>query len=201
VKCRAFGFSCDYRFPAQDFQLSVETVSNIAVGMQKSAQMVEELNLDMINAQLRLGPQRYMKVSEVHQLNVDDLAMLNTFQNKTVLTIGTDQTMLMYRNEIVRLACQVSIVCPDLVVNANPVFKAPFHDAHGAWDGMYAYKDSQPISIKREDTSRSLPLVQSDCSFQRKIEHGYIFRGPRCALGNSSPPGCINDFGLRGNSS
>jgi hypothetical protein len=148
TKCRDFGFSCDYRSPAQDCQLSVETVANFTVDIYKSAPEFRTLTLDAINAQLRSRAQSYMKANEVLQLDANDFAVLNTFQTRTLFTICVEETVPMYRNELVRLACQVRTIDPCFVINTKKFTEALLLDAYGTWNGKYAYEDTRTFSVK-----------------------------------------------------
>jgi hypothetical protein len=105
AKCRSYGFCCNYSTTTEGFQLSIENVSTITA--INPALGVQGLTIDMINAQLRQRAQSYIKASEMFQLDANDFATFNTFQTRTVNTIGAEETAQIYGTEVVRLACQV----------------------------------------------------------------------------------------------
>jgi hypothetical protein len=73
----------------------------------------------MINASL--GPQSmgFPEINVVYQLDVQELELLNKFQTRTVLTIGTDKGSHVFQSVIIKLACSVSTLSSHLASNTN----------------------------------------------------------------------------------
>jgi hypothetical protein len=109
------------------------------IALVKSTHGGEELNLDMINKQLRTREQDFMIVSEVLQLDASDLATLKTFQTRTVITIGSEESVQLYRRELVKLGCQVRTNQVNALATNKIKLKAFILDAHDSWHDSSAH--------------------------------------------------------------
>ena len=87
---------------------------------RKAAVSNTQTMLDMINYSLRQSPTSAQGTTPVYQLNIRDLQLLDKFRSRTVLTIGTLETKMIYQAESFRLACMVRHSAPRTFSFCNP---------------------------------------------------------------------------------
>ena len=121
-KCLAYGVSCDYegdgaeelqlpgegafRFMSQPFENSPSKKQDI---LPKDSLSPDDRD-DKIDGMLDM-PMVLHDTSEIYYLGKEDLEILYSFRDKTVFTIGTAQTVPLYRAQIVSMVCDVSTTC------------------------------------------------------------------------------------------
>jgi hypothetical protein len=101
VKCVNYGVACNYTLPTgSDLQLAKEhklesSSGQISFGVQPVKHSFQSF------AVVGAGPDSFV-------LEVDGLARLSRFQNHTVYTFATIRSTELYKNEVVRMAMEVS---------------------------------------------------------------------------------------------
>jgi hypothetical protein len=103
-KCTSFGVTCNYDSTPDELQLAMKG-SFVILAPQKSPVSLNQTILNRINTSLRL--QSHSETTPlIHELCEEDLRVVNKFQSRTLLTIGTKETVHIYKNEWFRIACQ-----------------------------------------------------------------------------------------------
>lgn len=110
-KCMAFGVSCNYGAAGStsvgELVLSFEGASCMEAPSKAPISMNQTM-LDLINYNMRNSPTGKLLGDQIYKLTAQDLAVLDRFSNRTILTIGTDVTKWILQAETPRLACLVS---------------------------------------------------------------------------------------------
>ena len=90
-----------------DLQVSVDALTGTGA-LSRHSCSINQTILNTINtslsASLKLSPESH----HACQFDAQDLEKLAMFQTRTVLTLGTAKSALVYQKEVVRLACLVS---------------------------------------------------------------------------------------------
>lgn len=107
-QCLDFGVLCNYNSNIPDLQPRSSSTSNVVqLGpvIDKSPLLTSEPVLDMVNAALledSLGPSWKFGTMRFDQA---DLARLDKFQSRTVMTIGIKRVARVFQREVMHLAC------------------------------------------------------------------------------------------------
>jgi hypothetical protein len=86
----------------------------------------------VVNASLSRQSTGTPERSAAYQLDGHDLELLNTFQTRTVLTLGTEKASRTFENESLRLASAVGPLSSGLVSDTDLDGSASLLDACGA---------------------------------------------------------------------
>lgn len=119
---------------------------------QTSTWSSNQINLDLNDSPQLLLPQpvrdtRYQPCSR-------DLELLNRFQTRTILTIGSSKAAPIYQYELFRLGCSVSIRIPRLA---------------GRSDSAISARRFTPRNVDPDNLARPLPLRRTKCrAFYRR---------------------------------
>ncbi|KUI55958.1 Sterol uptake control protein 2 [Cytospora mali] len=107
-QCTNFGVVCNYgptaSSSAGELVLSFHGASYMEAP-PKSPVSMNQIMLDLINHSLRHSPTGIMLGSQVYQLKIQDLEVLDRFSNGTVLTFGSNISKWVIQAETPRLAC------------------------------------------------------------------------------------------------
>jgi len=105
-KCQEFGVSCNFNPAIPDLQPRPAEVNVVCMDMvfEESLTLANGVTLDMIDISLRRDTS-VIPGKRAKPFDCFDLARLERFQTRTVLTIGTKSTSGLFRKELVRLAC------------------------------------------------------------------------------------------------
>lgn len=101
MKCVQYGVACNYNTPTGfDLQVAKEQRLDSSSGQISFGSTPLESCIQSF-AVVGIGPDSFT-------LNVDDLSRLSRFQNRTAYTFATVQSTELYKNDVVRLAMEVS---------------------------------------------------------------------------------------------
>jgi hypothetical protein len=107
----AFRVSCNYGAKGStgvgEMVLSFEGVSCMEVPSKAPVSMKQTM-LQLINYNLRHSPTGNMFGDQIYKFTAQDLEVLDRFNKRTILTLGTDATQQILQAETPRLACLVS---------------------------------------------------------------------------------------------
>ncbi|KIW88983.1 uncharacterized protein Z519_10467 [Cladophialophora bantiana CBS 173.52] len=106
-KCLEYGVICNYDPSIPDLQPRTVTSKVVCLDsmVEKSPLATTKPILDMVNVCLEEHSHGPRSQSEVMRFDRSDLARLDRFQTRTVLTIGTKRVARVFQKEIIRLAC------------------------------------------------------------------------------------------------
>lgn len=107
-RCISFGVSCNYDSTSDELQLAMDgaLVFKTPHGPPVS---FNQLVLNMINTPPKIhlpSP----KTTSVYELRLEDLEIVNRFQSRTVLTMGTKESVHVLQREWFRVACEHSML-------------------------------------------------------------------------------------------
>lgn len=114
-KCSSYGVSCDYE--TQALQLHFSGTGSFQVEMQKPEQInlppafdAEKLIASMMDAPLYLHVEEGAATPDVCYLDKAHLDLLRKFHNRSVLTIGTPDSVPVYQRVLTQMASKYSFV-------------------------------------------------------------------------------------------
>jgi hypothetical protein len=105
-KCASFSVDCDYDSTCNELQLAMSG-TGVFEAPQGPPVSFHRLVLSMINAPLKAhSPNSKIASSPVYELRLEDLEVVSRFQSRTVLTIGTKESVHVYQREWFKVACE-----------------------------------------------------------------------------------------------
>lgn len=106
-KCISFGVSCNYDPTSDELQMTTSGTF-ILDGPQKAPVSFNQTVLSMVNT----PPKMHSSNSRTtfYELRLEDLEVVSRFQSRTVLTIGTKESVQMFQREWFRIACEHSML-------------------------------------------------------------------------------------------
>ena len=103
-RCTSFGVSCDYDSTSDELQLTMNG-AGVFHTPQKLPVSFNQLILSMVNTSPKMGLPD-LEPDFVYEMRLEDLETLARFRSRTVLTIGTKETIHVYQKEWFKVACE-----------------------------------------------------------------------------------------------
>ncbi|KAK3935354.1 hypothetical protein QBC46DRAFT_323547 [Diplogelasinospora grovesii] len=98
-RCQSFGVSCTYDRISSDLQSLAEAAFTVNIPQTAPVSLNQQV-LGMLNDSVRRQSAR----DRAFQFNMHDLELINRFHERTIMSMGTDDTRHIYQRECVRLA-------------------------------------------------------------------------------------------------
>ncbi len=106
-RCKSYGVSCNYESTSEsdDLQLSTIGAFIIETGRGSSVSLNQSM-LNMINTPPSIRSPGTKSADSFFKLHEEDLRIISRFQSRTVLSVGTKESVHIYQKEWFRLACE-----------------------------------------------------------------------------------------------
>lgn len=179
----SFGVSCDYGASSSDLQVS--GVSSFQIEIQQpqapptppdSPQDVDRIIDDMMNAPLHLHVDEGTQGPSVVYIDRPHLDLLRKFHSRSVYTIGTADSVHVYRDVLTRMAAQHSFVLHAVLrftlmhdrylydpIETKPSTAESFHTYHAA--ALFSKQLAGPIEEEVKDALWGCAALMGAASF------------------------------------